>query len=38
MDNNTINLIINSTSYITVKSKVIIFSKESPPRRLLLYV
>ena len=37
MDDNTINLIINSTSYITVKSKVIIFSKETPPRRLLLY-
>ena len=31
MDDNTINLIINSTSYIRVKSKVIIFSKESPP-------
>jgi hypothetical protein len=37
MDDNTINLIINSTSYIRVISKVIIFSKETPPRRLLLY-
>ena len=31
MDEDTINLIINATSYIRVKAKVIIFSKESPP-------
>ena len=30
MDDATINLIINTTSYIRVKSKVIIFSKENP--------